>query len=262
MCQLGHRDLLRISIHALRGEGDNAACTAALWPANFYPRPPRGGRLPDTFSEFLHRNFYPRPPRGGRHPYSSWERGSNEFLSTPSAGRATCQLGRIVDSAVISIHALREEGDDEQFVLLLSHGISIHALREEGDSNFLLSENSADDISIHALREEGDLNCPLPSAGNKRFLSTPSARRATSAGHICTFTARFLSTPSARRATLQRQSRFFQRVISIHALREEGDSKNGEKHLRFCFIIKRSAQIWKSLSKNIQKNSCDLHRTA
>ena len=50
--------------------------------------------------------------------------------------------------------------------------------------------------------------------------------------------------------------------ISIHALREEGDSKNGEKHLRFCFIIKRSAQIWKSLSKNIRKNSCDLHKTA
>ena len=50
--------------------------------------------------------------------------------------------------------------------------------------------------------------------------------------------------------------------ISIHTLREEGDCKNGEKHLRFCFIIKRSAQIWKSFSKNIRKNSCDLHRTA
>ena len=49
-------------------------------------------------------------------------------------------------------------------------------------------------------------------------------------------------------------------MISIHALREEGDSKNGEKHLRFCFIIKRSAQIWKSLSKNIRKKSRDLHR--
>ena len=52
------------------------------------------------------------------------------------------------------------------------------------------------------------------------------------------------------------------RDISIHALREEGDCKNGEKHLRFCFIIKRSAQIWKSLSKNIRKKSRDLHRTA
>ena len=51
-------------------------------------------------------------------------------------------------------------------------------------------------------------------------------------------------------------------IISIHALCEEDDSKNGEKHLRFCFIIKRSAQIWKSLSKNIRKKSRDLHRTA
>ena len=49
-------------------------------------------------------------------------------------------------------------------------------------------------------------------------------------------------------------------AISIHALREEGDSKNGEKHLRFCFVIKRSAQIWKSFSKNIRKKSRDLHR--
>ena len=57
-------------------------------------------------------------------------------------------------------------------------------------------------------------------------------------------------------------AQFIHVLISIHALREEGDSKNGEKHLRFCFIIKRSAQIWKSLSKNIRKKSRDLHRTA
>ena len=72
----------------------------------------------------------------------------------------------------------------------------------------------------------------------------------------------FLSTPSARRATECFFGAFVHFGISIHALREEGDSKNGEKHLRFCFIIKRSAQIWKSLSKNIRKRSCDLHRTA
>ena len=77
-----------------------------------------------------------------------------------------------------------------------------------------------------------------------------------------TVTDLFLSTPSARRATRQVDEARRIAEISIHALREEGDSKNGEKHLRFCFIIKRSAQIWKSLSKNIRKNSCDLHRTA
>ena len=95
-------------------------------------------------------------------------------------------------------------------------------------------------ISIHALREEGDRLAdfcfclctdfyPRPPRGGRHHKRT----------HGC------------------RELR-----ISIHALREEGDSKNGEKHLRFCFIIKRSAQIWKSLSKNIRKNSCNLHRTA
>lgn len=67
---------------------------------------------------------------------------------------------------------------------------------------------------------------------------------------------------SVRRATDAATLTLKAQIISIHALREEGDSKNGEKHLRFCFIIKRSAQIWKSFSKKIQKNSCDLHRTA
>ena len=74
-------------------------------------------------------------------------------------------------------------------------------------------------------------------------------------------TSKFLSTPSVRRATERQRKQHGVLAISIHALREEGDSKNGEKHLRFCFIIKRSAQIWKSLSKNIRKKSRDLHRT-
>ena len=34
-------------------------------------------------------------------------------------------------------------------------------------------------------------------------------------------------------------------TISIHALREEGDSKNREKTLCFCLIIHLSAQIAK-----------------
>ena len=33
-----------ISIHALREEGDRTAATLVCTPANFYPRPPRGGR--------------------------------------------------------------------------------------------------------------------------------------------------------------------------------------------------------------------------
>ena len=34
--------------------------------------------------------------------------------------------------------------------------ISIHALREEGDNNFRKGVGVMEDISIHALREEGD----------------------------------------------------------------------------------------------------------
>ena len=58
---------------------------------DFYPRPPRGGRphqcdLPPPVGD-----FYPRPPRGGRHAmiWQEWFR--DQFLSTPSARRATTQ---------------------------------------------------------------------------------------------------------------------------------------------------------------------------
>ena len=56
-------------------------------------------------------------------------------------------------------------------------------------------------ISIHALREEGDRHIPQTVSKSRKFLSTPSARRAT----WCRFCS--CVTPP----------------ISIHALREEGD---------------------------------------
>ena len=57
---------------------------------NFYPRPPRGGR-PNCLrqSGLADQHFYPRPPRGGR----------------------LIQIDRDEIARVISIHALREEGD-------------------------------------------------------------------------------------------------------------------------------------------------------
>ena len=59
--------------------------------------------------------------------------------------------------------------------------ISIHALREEGDI-FRQNIRNARVISIHALREEGDLLLGAGSTHDHKFLSTPSARRATPAG--------------------------------------------------------------------------------
>ena len=151
--------------------------------------------------------------------------------------------------------------------------ISIHALREEGDGFLVTGKLVFVLISIHALREEGDPAQPRTSSTQTPFLSTPSARRATSSGlagvvsvsFLSTPSARratwllpvksaflwiFLSTPSARRATVSKKSRsqalpdFYPRPprggrlckwcnsgwrlqISIHALREEGDSPTG-----------------------------------
>ena len=102
-------------------------------------------------------------------------------------------------------------------------------------------------ISIHALREEGDAFQKLLLVFDCLFLSTPSARRATSSTKgSYTTPVTFLSTPSARRATptaarpIRHPPYFYPRPprggrpaagltitastkISIHALREEGD---------------------------------------
>ena len=80
-------------------------------------------------------------------------------------------------------------------------GISIHALREEGDQRLFDGFSQPFHISIHALREEGDLERQEYSFTKIKFLSTPSARRATLLSQIC-------------------EDRV---IISIHALREEGD---------------------------------------
>ena len=67
--------------------------------------------MADTIcSEWLE-YFYPRPPRGGRLKGQKKVVGRYLFLSTPSARRATQKGCTGWDSQVISIHALREEGD-------------------------------------------------------------------------------------------------------------------------------------------------------
>ena len=79
---------------------------------NFYPRPPRGGRRRSSQRACRSRSdFYPRPPRGGRLCPVWPRRGEWSFLSTPSARRATDVKATAYNKALISIHALREEGD-------------------------------------------------------------------------------------------------------------------------------------------------------
>ena len=89
----GKQDLLKysygISIHALREEGDCPSWAAGRAPKNFYPRPPRGGRRASSNLLYAGTYFYPRPPRGGRQTCFLKKLAHSQFLSTPSARRAT-----------------------------------------------------------------------------------------------------------------------------------------------------------------------------
>ena len=127
------------------------------------------------------------------------------FLSTPSARRATLHGHEQRVGVVISIHALREEGDDVRqaspltVCLFLSTPsarratycffnkfffkvISIHALREEGDNRQLLQTSSVFHYFYPRPPRGGRLLMGLLFIERSLFLSTPSARRATAAG--------------------------------------------------------------------------------
>ena len=147
-----------ISIHALREEGDaqseipkaqnceflstpsarRATCgpygMQRIW-RNFYPRPPRGGRPPaPPVQAGRLRYFYPRPPRGGR----------------PDFG---LNLEIRVD---ISIHALREEGDQRWPAWRTPCSNFYPRPPRGGRPISSISRTTMHEISIHALREEGD----------------------------------------------------------------------------------------------------------
>ena len=145
--------------------------------------------------------FYPRPPRGGRLVFFEVVQHIVPFLSTPSARRATFRHDHRRDRRRISIHALREEGDLLPAFLTrwTTRFLSTPSARRATDG----------DISHYAVIE---------------FLSTPSARRATSNNSFSIRFFLFLSTPSARRATIDQQAEIDSYLISIHALREEGDT--------------------------------------
>ena len=191
-----------ISIHALREEGDSSSSMMGSKSKYFYPRPPRGGRRGDAArcrrcGKFLSTpsarratrpahlrglhvgNFYPRPPRGGRLPryYEDW-----------------C-------SVLISIHALREEGDASE------------KPRSEGFCRFLSTPSArrATYYSLHQHRIGHNFYPRPPRGGRREYYNTEHHWKI------------FLSTPSARRATLYEKSRGDNQDISIHALREEGD---------------------------------------
>ena len=146
-----------ISIHALREEGDAPSGRNTPDTPNFYPRPPRGGRLEGAVHGIKTKDFYPRPPRGGRRV--SGLVGASPTYFYPRPPRGGRQLAR------------RLQGVQQGFLSTPS------ARRATGDVDRV---EATIDISIHALREEGDLLDRWEEYSLETFLSTPSARRATS----------------------------------------------------------------------------------
>ena len=237
---------------------------------DFYPRPPRGGRLvgvitnPPDICISIHALREEGDGQTVEGPtirfaisiHALREEGdvwmaaasllSLRFLSTPSARRATYPFFQAGFHQGISIHALREEGDKEERTMSMDlanlyprpprGGRPSTAPSASSWWNFYprpprggrpapqLFDSLARPISIHALREEGDRVpepgdpgrihfYPRPPRGGRLFI-TATMRTGTV----------FLSTPSARRATPQRHGTSGHHPISIHALREEGDS--------------------------------------
>ena len=169
-------------------------------------------------------NFYPRPPRGGRHSAPILYVRIAGFLSTPSARRATASDCGHADQVLISIHALREEGDPstsatsassrnfyprpprggrplEGCVKIVPLLISIHALREEGDLSIL--KNALLMTYFYPRPPRGGRRRPrgreaAPNQISIHALREEGDRRVL---RLRNHAGGFLSTPSARRAT-------------------------------------------------------------
>ena len=93
-------------------------------------------------------------------------------------------------------------------------------------TNFILSLEYIVLISIHALREEGDPTTPVTVRCMFLFLSTPSARRATMSGQGSFVpTEDFYPRPPRGGRPHNAGDGAVHVLISIHALREEGDEK-------------------------------------
>ena len=177
-CQrAGH---VRISIHALREESDAASAMTPLHTGHFNPRSPWGERREQEIIiraalEFQSTLSVGRATKGAQHTVI----GLVLFQSTPSARRATVGSMYSPSARLISIHALREEGDPAWATPSTSRANFNPRPPRGGRPPGVFRGPLWGAISIHALREEGDWSLHLPCRAPPGFQSTPSARRAT-----------------------------------------------------------------------------------
>ena len=173
------RMYLNISIHALRGEGDQSS----------------------VLSKFASLNFYPRPPWGGRHYVMEHIDSSKKISIHALRGEGDIWDNKKLLQELISIHALRGEGDTSSEKARICKFYFYPRPPWGGRPRIGNTKLASINISIHALRGEGDLQAPSCKARASHFYPRPPW-----GGRQCTrlfskATARFLSTPSVGRAT-------------------------------------------------------------
>ena len=259
----------QISIHALREEGDEYFKKHPEILDDFYPRPPRGGRRPgwtlgrpqqDISIHALREEgdqprpqgsgsseyFYPRPPRGGRHDCLHHRTGTTQFLSTPSARRATFRRtlrqsgrqnfyprpprggrpkrsqGRMRKIKFLSTPSARRATSHSSKPSFSSPNFYPRPPRGGRLSRMTLFAALCT-ISIHALREEGDYLAPHQKSTGAYFYPRPP--RGGRPLHWDKDKRRYIISIHALREEGDncRKNPHGQEQISIHALREEGD---------------------------------------
>ena len=191
----------RISIHALREEGDlDPSQSLRGVRISIHALREEGDTSPPSTTPVSSRNFYPRPPRGGRLVGRCLVVRTTEFLSTPSARRATTSE---------DFHCIREP-------------ISIHALREEGDTLYHKSSLTMRDFYPRPPRGGRPIRPRRPSPPHNFYPRPPRGGRPLPP-LPCAWLANFYPRPprGGRRLPVGKAGKI--RRISIHALREEGD---------------------------------------
>ena len=149
-----------------------------------------------------------------------------QFLSTPSARRATNDTKNIEKCLQISIHALCEEGDGAVQSRAMHRPYFYPRPLRGGRLCYLMDGRWTTLISIHALCEEGDFGGVAYCRDCQNFYPRPLRGGRRHAVRCIKSEQKFLSTPSARRATEVVAAVAEEPVISIHALCEEGDVLN------------------------------------
>ena len=208
-----------ISIHALRVEGDLAGQEKlARGEISIHALRVEGDRLSPTLTRGRCSNFYPRPPGGGRHE----------------------RRARTRAAVYISIHALRVEGDVRVWETL-STLLYFYPRPPGGGRRAPFSY-----FTVHPdfyPRPPGGGRHVADTYAVKQFYFYPrppgGGRQSAFSGHVLNH--HFYPRPPGGGRPDVVQQILSAANISIHALRVEGDSKNGQSfHL---FLRKREKKL-------------------